>query len=178
MAGFDTRKPYVGIDPSSGKYTVLGDVRHRGVEASIAGRPAPGLSLLLGGVFIDARISGAQVNSGGVGSNPVNVPRFRGIASVDYALAEPKGLSVDAGLTLISARPASSRPSVDGQQLEVGSIANLNAGLRYRLPLKRDIVVRAQVQNLFDAYAWDVNSSETLAYTAPRRFRLVLTANI
>ena len=118
------------------------------------------------------------MNSGGVGSHPVNVPCFRGIASVDYALAEPKGLSVDAGLTLISARPASSRPSVDGQQLEVGSIANLNGGLRYRLPIKRDIVVRAQVQNLFDAYAWDVNNSETLAYTAPRRFRLVLTANI
>lgn len=152
--------------------------RHRGIEASIAGRPATGLSLLVGGVLIDPQIRGSLVSSSILGSRPVGVPNVRAIANLDYANLGIEGLSVDAGVTLITGRAAQSRLNSDGQQLEVKGSATLNVGARYRFHLgNREITVRAQVQNMLDSTSWDVNSSETLTYSAARRFRLLLTGN-
>ena len=179
VAGFDTRKPYAGIDSASAAYRFLGRVRHRGLEASLSGRAAPGLSLVVGGVLIDAEISGDEVDAGRVGDRPVGVPRLRAIASADYAIPAVEGLSVDVATAFVGKRPARSAPSAaSGDQLEVDSLATVNLGLRYRFRLAgHDATVRAQVLNVLDAYAWEASSAETLNYNAQRRARLVLTTN-
>jgi iron complex outermembrane recepter protein len=176
VAGFDTRKPYAGFDGSTGQFRFLGQVRHRGVEASLTGRPAHGLSILLGGVLLDPRLrapAGAQL-----GPRPVAVPNLRGIASVDYAIPGVPGLSLDAGLTHVGSRAARSRLSrTSGRQLRVEPMTTLDLGLRYGFKAGgHDLVVRAQLLNVFDQNSWEVNASETLNYSAPRRGRLVFTA--
>jgi iron complex outermembrane recepter protein len=177
LAGFNTSKPYAGIEPVTGKYAILGDVRHRGVEASLTARPASGLSLLLGGVFIDPRISGPAVDARILGSRPVGVPKIRAIANADYSKIGIEGLSIDAGVTLSSSRPARTLLA-ENRQLSLAKSVSLNLGARYRFRVaKRGIVARWQVQNVLNSYSWEVNSSETLTYSAARRFRLLLTGN-
>jgi iron complex outermembrane receptor protein len=179
VAGFDTRKPYAGIDRASGAFRFLGEVRHRGVEASLSGRPIPGLSLVVGGVLIDPEISGAEVDAGRIGDRPVAVPRLRAIASVDYAVPGIEGLSLDVATTAIGARPARSAPShATGEQLEADALTTVNLGLRYRLRVAgRDTTIRAQLLNALNAHAWEPTSGETLNYNPQRRVRLVLTTD-
>ncbi|MCI1142762.1 hypothetical protein MOP88_11495 [Sphingomonas sp. WKB10] len=38
---FDVRKPYLSLDPT-GLFTRLGDIRNRGIEASLSGTPFTG----------------------------------------------------------------------------------------------------------------------------------------
>jgi iron complex outermembrane receptor protein len=178
VAAFDTEKPYAGIEAGTAKYTILGDVRHRGIEASLAGQPLKGMSVLLGGVVIDPMIHGAAVRKGTLGKHPVGVPKLRAIANFDYANIGVSGLSIDAGVTLVSSRPAQSRTNAEGDQLMVPGAMTLNAGARYRFKVGRqEITVRGQILNLLNDYSWEVNSSETLTYSAPRRFRLVVTGS-
>jgi len=177
LGAFDTRKPYIGIDGNSGIYGELGRVRHRGVELSLAGKPMTSLSVVLGGVLLDPRIDGPLVDAGQIGVRPVAVPRLRAIANVDYALPGIKGLSIDAGLTHVASRPAHSLPGVAGEQLTVPSMTKLDLGLRYRFALaQRPLIVRAQILNITDEFDWDVDSSESLTYSAPRQARVALTA--
>lgn len=176
VGAFETRKPYTGIDPTDNAFRLIGQVRHRGIEASFSGRVAEGMSVVVGGVLLDPKLSGDAVRTGRFGDRPVAVPRIRSIASIDYAVRGVPGLSVDAGAIYVGSRPARSVLGPAGEQLKVGAIPTLNLGLRYRTRLFRhELIVRGQLFNTFNQYSWDVNSSETLVYTAPRRARIVLT---
>ena len=122
-------------------------------------------------------MSGVEVDAGRVGTRPVGVPTFRAIASVDYALSSVKGLSLDAAVASIGRRAARSAPLANGGQLEVEPLSSVNLGTRFTFRLiGTSFALRAQVQNVFDRFSWEVNSSETLNYSAPRRGRMVLTA--
>ena len=176
VGAFETRKPYAGIDPTDNAFRLIGQVRHRGIEASLSGRVAEGVSVVLGGVLLDPKLSGDAVDTGRFGDRPVGVPRVRAIASIDYAVRSVPGLSVDAAGIYVGSRPARSVLGPTGEQLEVGAIPTLNLGVRYRTKLfGREVIGRGQLFNVFNQYSWDVNSSETLVYTAPRRARIVLT---
>lgn len=177
VAGFDTRKPYIGIDSNSGDYGPLGRVRHRGIEFSLAGRLDSNLSVVAGGVWIDPKIKGDAVAQGLIGDRPVSVPKLRAIANVDYKVPTVEGLSVDLGATYIAERPALSVVSASsGKQLETDPSVVINLGARYKFKLGRqDLVARLQVLNLFNDFAWDVSSAEALTYSASRRVKAALT---
>jgi len=175
LSVFDTRKPYAGVDARDNVYRFLGDVRHRGIEFSLSGRVLPGLQIVAGTVLLDPELvrSGEGASEG---LRPVAVPRIRAILNADLAIPGVKGLSVDAGLLHVGARAAQSRTSPGGSQLLVRPLTTVNTGLRFGFRLGRnDAVIRAQVLNLFNRFAWDVNGSETLAYNEPRRARILLT---
>lgn len=177
LAGFDTRKPYAGIDNASGAYRFLGEVRHRGIEASFSGRVATGTSVVIGGVLLDPELSGTEIRAGRFGRRPVGVPRLRAVASIDYAWPHAPGLSLDAAVTFVGERPARSTLMSGGNdQLNVEALASVNLGARYKFKIAdQNLIARAQVLNFFDRYAWEVNNSETLNYSPPRRFKIVLT---
>lgn len=67
---FDVRKPYFNLDPTR-VYRELGTVRHRGIELSLAGQPAKGLSVVAGAVLMDAKVSGEAVDLAIIGPRPV-----------------------------------------------------------------------------------------------------------
>ncbi|MEG3146222.1 hypothetical protein U1839_16335 [Sphingomonas sp. RT2P30] len=177
LAGFETKKPYAGLDGTTNIYGLIGSVRHRGIEASLSGPVSRDLSVVAGAVYIDPRISGAAVERGVIGVVPVGVPSLRAIANASYAVAALKGLSLDIGLTYTGEQAASSRPAgTGGRQAMLPADFSVDLGARYRFTAAgRPLTVRLQVLNVTNSYAWQVNGSETLEYTPPRRFRLAVT---
>lgn len=175
VAGFDTRKPYAGLD-STNLFRFLGAVRHRGFEGSVSGKIAAGLHAVMGGVWVDPEVTITGLDGSTTSLRPVGVPRLRAIASIDAQLPW-RGLSVDAMVTRVGRRAARSAPGPDGTQLHVDGLTTLNLGGRYSFRIaKHELVLRAQLLNVTNNYAWDVNTSETLAYNEPRRVRMLLTA--
>ncbi len=173
VAGFDTRKPFAGVDPAN-QYRLIGDVRHRGIEGSLSGKPTRNLSIILGGVYIDPSLTREPGSLMGV--RPVGVPRVQGVANFSYAIPAAPGLSIDAGAEYFGRRPFRSALTSTGEQPMLAGDITVNAGLRYRLPLAGGrTTVRAQALNLFNDYGLTVNAAETLDYTTQRRFRIVLT---
>ncbi len=71
--GFEIEKPYYGLDRGN-VFRRLGTVTHRGIEASLSGSPAPGLTLVAGGVLLDAKLSGEEVAGGSIGRRPIGTP--------------------------------------------------------------------------------------------------------
>jgi iron complex outermembrane recepter protein len=177
LAGFDTRKPYIGINSVNGNYGVLGRVRHRGIEFSLAGKVSSNLNVVFGGVWIDPEIKGVAVTQGQIGNRPVAVPKLRAIANADYKIPTVAGLSLDVGATFVTQRPVRSVISkISGKQLESDASLSINFGARYKFNLgSQEVIARAQVLNLLNDYAWDVNSAETLSYSPPQRFKVALT---
>jgi iron complex outermembrane recepter protein len=177
VAAFETNKPYAGLDSANNLYRLIGTVKHRGVEFSLSGKMADNLSAVVGGVYLQPRLSGSDVSAGRIGKTPVGVPAWRGIASVSYTVPAVPSLGFDLDLSYTSSVAARSRlNSPAAAQVKLPSNLTLDIGARYGANIGgRTITGRFQVLNLTNAYDWEVNGSETLTYTAPRRFRVVLT---
>lgn len=100
----------------------------------------------------------------------------RTTAGVDAEVRWLEGLNVDAALTHVGRRAARSAPGPDGSQLQTQPLTTLDLGARYAFKAAgHDLVLRVQILNVTNTYAWDVNASETLAYNEPRRARVLLT---
>jgi iron complex outermembrane receptor protein len=63
---FDLRKPYFDLDVDN-VFRALGSVRNRGIELSLSGKVTPGLSMALGVVLLDPRLTGEGVRLGRLG---------------------------------------------------------------------------------------------------------------
>jgi iron complex outermembrane recepter protein len=72
-------KPYFNLDEES-RFRQLGTVANRGVEMSIAGRVVKGLTVNAGATWLDARVSGVQVEQGLIGDRPIRNFRLRTLA--------------------------------------------------------------------------------------------------
>jgi iron complex outermembrane receptor protein len=180
VAGFDTRKPYAGIDSETNLYRFLGNVRHRGIEASLSGSPVRGTSIVAGGVYLQPRLSGVQVDAGIIGNRPVGVPQWRLIASVNQDIPFVDRLSIDLAGEYIGRQAARTRIEAPGAgQFDVPSAVTFDLGARYRFrPWKNPLTARVQLLNIFNDYSWTVDPSEALGYSPSRRLRLVLTAEL
>lgn len=173
VAGFDTRKPYAGLNPDSNIYGLIGTVKHRGIEASLSGPLMDGLNVVLGGVLTDAKLSD---DSGTLDRRPVAVPAYRAVAYANYALPGMEGLSLDAGLEAVGKAYASSR-IVAGDQLRTPARVTVDVGARYTMPVAgTNVTMRAQLLNVFNDFSWVVSGAETFDYNKPRQLRLLVTA--
>ncbi|MFY8092368.1 MAG: TonB-dependent receptor domain-containing protein [Niveispirillum sp.] len=169
-SAFDVRRPYDGMD-ADGVYGFLGSVRHRGVEASLSGEPVPGLSLVLGAVLLDPVVSGPDVRNGVIGQRPVGQTRLQWQGSVDYAPDFLDGLSVD---MTVDHR---ARTTARGDNLaDAPAYTLVDLGLRREIMVwDREIGLRAQVQNLFDAYGLHVEGDGEYEPLSGRAWRLAAT---
>lgn len=175
LAGFDTRKPQTGIDARTGAFEFIGDVRHRGIETSLSGALTSTLTTVLGAVYTDAEVTGINIDSGRIGSRPVNVPPWRAIANLNYQV-NPR-FSVDIGVEYVGERAALSRTqSGTGSQLLLTDSTVVDIGGRYRIQaFQVPMTVRAQMLNVLDEFSWRSAPGETLDYTPQRSVRLLLT---
>ncbi|MBP7337431.1 TonB-dependent receptor [Niveispirillum sp.] len=169
-SAFDVRRPYDGVD-ADGVYGFLGSVRHRGVEASLSGEPVPGLSLVLGAVLLDPVVSGTEVREGMIGRRPVGQTRLQWQGSVDYAPDFLDGLSVD---VIVDHR---ARTTARGDNLaDAPAYTLVDLGLRRQIMVwEREIALRAQVQNLFDAYGLHVAGDGEYEPLSGRAWRVAAT---
>ncbi|MBC2665901.1 TonB-dependent receptor [Novosphingobium flavum] len=171
---FSITKPYYNLDGAA-IYRELGQSANRGVEMSLAGSVLPGLSVVLGTVLIDAKITGELVASGVIGPRPVASGKRRSVASADWRLDGGKSpLSFDIAVESLSKRigNASNRLMVPAREV-------FDIGLRYRFALgPAKALLRAQVTNLFNDYNWYVTANGAFVYTHSRRFLAELRVDL
>ena len=169
---FEITKPYFNLDANL-RFRDLGQLRHRGVEVSIAGQVLPGLNVVAGTLFLDADVSGELVDNGTIGGKPVASIERRSIGSIDYRFPDSP-FSIDAVVEETAERVANLKNTV-----VVPPRAVLAIGGRYRFNIgKSNVLVRAQVGNVFNNYGYGVGGSGFYVYNLPRRFSVTLSADI
>lgn len=167
---FSVEKPYFALDPAR-VYRRLGEVRHRGVELSLSGRPAPSLTLLAGAVLLDATVDVDGPQASAVGPRPVGAVSRTLTLNAEYSPPSAPGLVLDVGVENVGPRVANT-----ANTFKVPGSTVLNLGLRYRLRMAgRPATLRAQVNNVFDTYRWELVASNTYAYDRPREVSVRLT---
>jgi iron complex outermembrane receptor protein len=169
---FQVEKPYFNVNGAN-VFGALGTVRHRGVELSLAGKLADGLTVVGGAVLIQPRVSGDPVNRGVVGPVPVGPsPRFA-LLSLQYQVPEVKGLSLDGQVQNGGAQVA--RP--DGR-LYIPDWTQFNAGARYVFRAwNTPASVRVQAFNITNAYSWNVSPNGSFSVRSPRNVKITLAAD-
>ena len=169
---FEITKPYFNLDDQK-RFRRLGELRHRGLELSVAGNVAKGLNIVAGTLFLDADVLGEEVQSGKIGGKSVAAIERHSIVSVDYRFPESP-FSVDAFFEETGKRIANAANTV-----VVPPRAVLAVGGRYRFKIgKANALLRAQVGNVFNNYGYGVGGSGFYVYNLPRRYSLTFTADI
>jgi len=162
--GFEIEKPYYGLDRGN-LFRRLGTVTHRGLEASLSGSPAAGLTLVAGGVLLDARLAGEEVSDGTIGRRPIGTPSRTLIANVDWRLPGFPALSLD-----LAVEHAGRRFADAANEVRVPARTTVDLGARYRFRVGRvPAVLRVQATNLFNTYGWDVEGNNAFVYIQSRQ---------
>jgi iron complex outermembrane recepter protein len=170
---FDISKPYFNLD-STQNFRQLGNVRNRGVEFSIAGQIAEGLSLVAGNVWLDAQVSGEEVNLGLIGRRPVGTFRRHTIVSLDYTVPVLKALSLNANFEGTSDRTANA-----ANTLIIPTRAVMSLGARYKFKLgEAPALLRFNVANVTNTFGWNVGGSGFFVPNGSRRYSLTLAADL
>lgn len=171
--GFRITKPYYNLDPAL-RYRQLGTLRNQGLELSLTGQLAPGLTLVGGTMLLDPHISGEAVESRLIGMRPVGQIRRRSAANLDWRMQHGKGaLSFDLALESLSRRIGNA-----ANTLYAPARTTVNLGARYRFTAAgADWLLRPQLLNAFNNYGWQVSASGGFTYTNPRTFTLQLAAD-
>lgn len=173
-AAFDIAKPYFEIDRRDGVFRQLGEVTHRGVEASLSGQPLAGLSLVAGAVWLDPRVTGQAVDDGRIGKKPIGRTSLLVDTSLDYRLPFLPALSLDARVTFEDRRVANA-----ANTLYLPERTIVDVGARYRTRVSRTpVVVRAQLRNVGDVFGWRVGGGGGFTLLQGRRANLSVTADI
>lgn len=169
---FDVRKPYFALDPAL-VFRELGEVRNRGIEASLAGQVTPRLNVVVGAVFLDATVSGDAVDLGLIGRRPVGSAELTVTGAVNWNLPWIEGLSLDAAYESMSDRTANTANTF---VIPARYVASLGGRYRFDL-LNKPATFRAQLASVNDVYGYN-NIGEGFYYNAPRRFQMSLTVDI
>jgi len=169
---FQIEKPYYGLDASQ-LFTNLGLIRNRGIELSLTGTVAPGLTVVAGTVLMDSSLSGKAVEQGLVGKRPVGSFRRTSFANIEYQLP---GV---AGVTAVVAYNGRGRTIANRMNsLTIDPANSFSVGARYRFQMMgKPTSLFARVANITDEYSYQV-SGEGLYYSPGRRFIMTLTSDL
>ena len=156
LGAFEVRKPYFQLNEAN-TFTLLGDVRNRGLELSLAGELTPRLNVVAGAVLLDPEVTGDGVRLGRVGRRPVGLAERTLRFNADWRPAFNERLSLDLGVA-----HSSSRPSTRDNRVFVPERTTVDLGARYRIREgERPLTARVAASNLFDAEGYDIISSGT-----------------
>lgn len=170
---FDIDKPYFNLDTGQ-RFRELGQVRNRGIEASIAGPVAEGLYVVAGNVWLDATVSGEEVDRGIIGRRPIGTFRRHTIISMDYQIPGVPALSLNALFEGTSARTANALDT-----LRIPTRAVMHLGARYKFKVaNKPLLLRANVQNVTNTFGWAVGGSGFFVPNGNRRYSLSLAADL
>jgi iron complex outermembrane recepter protein len=172
VAAFTEQKPYAGVDADS-IYRLLGEVHNRGVEVSLSSLPVPGLKVVAGLLLLQPRLTiddAAEDDE----RRAVGVPTRRAQLNADYKMSWLHGLSIDGRVDYSAGTAMSIERST-----RLPAETTLDLGLRVPLKLEAArFMLRLQVTNVLDQFAWRVDSFGGFTYSPPRTFTLVVTSNL
>jgi iron complex outermembrane receptor protein len=147
----------------------VGEVRHRGVEGSIAGQLDAGTNIVLGVVAFEPKVTGALVDAGVVGSHAAGISRVIVNANVERRIGER--WSVDAGVSYFGERWADT-----ANTFKVPAVTTVSLGARSRFTLAgRPADLRVLVSTVTDAEGYWAAPTGLLSPIAPRTARALLT---
>jgi iron complex outermembrane receptor protein len=170
---FELNRPYFNFD-SNNVDRQLGDQRASGLELSLAGEVASGLYVNVGALIGHVEITGTNLAAQGIGTAAVGQPRNMVLASLVYSLPHLPAWSVDLNVVHFSSVPA-----VVDDGAYVPQITVVNPGARYQFKMAGSpATLRVQLQNVFDAYIWNIANSPGLFQFAPRTYLAYLTVDI
>lgn len=170
---FDVRKPYFTTNDAN-VYAIDGNVRHRGVELSLAGSPAPDWNLVAGAVLMRPRVSGDAVRDGRLGAKPVGQSERLLRVDAEYRPPALPGWSFDAAIVDLGERTASR----DGRAVLPG-YTTLDLGARWRFRLgAANATLRLQAANITNRYVWNLYSSNNYGLSDGRRFIAQLAVDL
>lgn len=167
-AVFDVSKPTNGFR-ADGSFGLVGEVRHRGVEGSIAGQLGARTSVVVGAVAFEPKVTGPLVDAGVVGSRAAGISHRIVNANIERQLAYD--WSVDAGLSYSGERWADT-----ANTFKTPAVTTLSLGARRRFVLAgRPAEFRVLASNLTGVEGYWAAPSGVLSPIAPRTVRAMLT---
>ena len=165
---FDVSKPTNGFR-ADGSFALVGERRHRGVEASIAGQLDANTRVVLGAVAFESAVTGPLVDAGIVGEHAAGVSQRIVNANIERRLGE--NWSVDAGLSYSGERWGNT-----ANTFKTPAVTLLNLGVRSRFMLAdRPAELRVLASNVTGAAGYSATASGILSPIAPRTVRALLT---
>jgi iron complex outermembrane receptor protein len=171
FGAFDIHKPYFNVDADN-IYTQLGRLQYRGLETSLSYNNA-GLTVLLGGVFIQPRVTREIAESGATGDVPLGPVPLTVTANVDYA--PPRWGPWAASLQW---NRLSSRVATTDNSIYLPALSTLAAGVRYHWTLRsRPWTLRLDGFNLTDSRGLHVSNLDVVLPEQRRRFMLTLATD-
>ena len=174
LSAFRIEKPLFALDDFL-VFRERGALRHQGLEASLAGSPRPGLTVLLGGLYLDASNSGPEVQAGRIGAIPVGRPKFSGRMAINWRLDGGKSpLSFD----LVVDGEGPSQATRDNLVQATGGI-DVDIGARYRFKMGRqDATLRLIMTEVTNSHRWTVAGDGAWQTNFPRAVTAQVTVNI
>jgi len=170
---FDVRKPYFNLDEQD-RFDALGDVRHQGVELSLAGALTPRLNVVAGWVQQRPEATGEGVRLGRVGARPVGQSRRTAQFNLDWRLPGSEALSLD-----LSVSNRSSLMATVNNAVSLPSRTLVDVGGRYRFRMVgKPAMLRLSLTNLFNTYEFALRGRGAYDVTAGRVLNAYLTLDI
>jgi iron complex outermembrane recepter protein len=165
---FDVSKPTNGFR-SDRSFGLVGEVRHRGVEASIAGNLDEKTRVVLGAVAFQPEVTGPLVDAGVVGSRPAGISHVIANANVERQLWS--GWSMDASVSYAGERWADT-----ANTFKTPAVTTLGLGARNRFVLAgRQAEFRVLASNLTGVEGYWAAPTGLFSPIAPRTVRAMLT---
>lgn len=169
---FELKKPYYNLD-QTGRFTLLGDVRNRGLEMSLSGALTPQLDIVAGAVLLEPHVTGEGVALGRVGPRPLGIPKRSVQLNLDWRPPPLPGFSLD-----LSVENNSRIPSTRDNLVSLPGRTLVDIGARYRFRLAgQDASVRVRVSNLFAVRGFELRGAGAYDIIAGRVASAYLTVD-
>ena len=173
LAGvFEVKKPFFERNAAN-IYTEVGDLSHRGVELSLSGRLAPGLTVVAGAMLLRARVEADAAVASFIAPVPVGKPNRTVRLNVQYGPASWRGFSVDG---LVSQDGPAYANRANTVRLRANTTVDLGARYNFKI-LDSSASLRVRVQNVMDSYGWSVSSSGAYSASGVRRYTAQLISD-
>ena len=142
LSVYEARKPSYSVNPTTLVFAQTDKVTNRGVEASVFGE-APGVRLLGGAVYTNAKVESTGLRS-------IGVPKFQANVGAEWDVPGAHGLALTSRVLYTGTQYAD---SANTQQLP--SWTTLGLGARYATTIAgRDVTLRARVDNVTNRNYW------------------------
>lgn len=167
---FQITQPSGAIDPATSLFEVDGEQRNRGIELNVFGEPFPGIRLLGGAMLLDGQLT---KTAGGIndGNTAIGAPDLQLNLGGEWDVPFLPGLTLSARSIYTSAQylDAANTQKIPGW-------TRFDVGARYAIETGgKPIIVRADIQNLFDKNYW-ASTGGGLLSLGPARAFLVSTS--
>lgn len=171
LALFQIKKPSGEL--SSGRFSVQGEQRNRGVELSLFGEIAQGTRLLGGVTLLDGELTKTGV-AANRGNKPVGVPEVQANLWAEWDTPWVEGLTLTSGAIYTGSQYVN---QANTQELDAWTRFDVGARFATRIA-ERPTTLRATVQNVFDREYWSgVASYGAFSQGSPRTLLLSATVD-